>query len=327
MVLCDICRTREASILQRHSGLKLCRECFLRDIEFRVVKEIKKYNMISERDRVLLALSGGKDSFVLLDILSRNHDPSKLGGVTIIEGIKGYNREEDLERLKILARERGVELNIVRVKDLAGYTVDELVIGSREKGLKISPCTFCGLYRRRGINTVARELGYDKVATAHNLDDEVQTLIINILRGDEIRIVSIHPMRRNPSDLFIPRVKPLRKIYEYETALYAFIRGYKPQEIECPYISHMPSLRARIREILYKLEEEKPGILLKMLEEFDELYTRRVMESHIRLDTCKICGEPTNPGRSICKSCELLIRSGFLENKRSISTTSILVKK
>ncbi|MEZ0290061.1 MAG: TIGR00269 family protein [Sulfolobales archaeon] len=317
IVVCDVCRSREAVVFQKHTGLRLCRECFIRDVEKRVLNEIKRFKMFLDNERVLLALSGGKDSFVLLDILSKTHDTSKLGGVTVVEGIRGYNRIEDLEQLKNIARERGVELHIVHVKDLAGYSVDELVERSREKNLKISPCTFCGIYRRRGINRVARELGYDKVATAHNLDDEVQTLFINLLRGDENRIITLHPLRNNPSELLVPRVKPLRKIYEYETARYAYLKGYKPQEVECPYLSLTPSLRARIREILYVLEEERPGILLKILEEYDKLYEERALKTRVNLWTCEICGEPTNPGRKICKSCELLIRVGLIAINRS----------
>ena len=312
MVKCDRCGFREASIYQRHSGERLCRECFLEDVRNRVLREIKRWNMISPGDKVLLALSGGKDSFVLLDLLSEIHDPSKLGGVTVVEGIEGYNRLEDLERLKRIARDRGVDLHITSFRELSGYTLDEMVKRSDEAGLKISPCTFCGIYRRRGINYVARIHGYDKVATAHNLDDEAQTLLINILRGDIPRIVTLHPLRRNPSELFVHRVKPLRKIYEYETAIYAKIKSYTPQVVECPYLELRPSLRARIRDILYALEEIRPGTLLRLLEEFDELLIQEVSKTRVSLGVCRICGEPTSPGRDICKACELLIKTGLL---------------
>ncbi len=312
MSICDICGVREATIYQRHSGKKLCPVCFINDVMGRVSREIKRYNMFNSNDRILLALSGGKDSFVLLDIMSQIHDPSKLGGVTVIEGIEGYNRAEDIERLRIYARERSIDLHITSIKELSGYSLDEIVKKSFERNLKISPCTFCGLYRRRGINHVARLYGYDKVATAHNLDDEAQTIIINILRGDLIRLATIHPLRRNPSDLFIHKIKPLRKIYEYETAIYAKIKGYKPQIVECPYLDLMPSLRARIREILYLLEEERPGILMRILETFDDLFIDEVGKTSIRLGICRVCGEPTSPGRNICKVCELLLRIGLV---------------
>jgi len=313
--LCDTCGVREATIYQRHTGKKLCSECFIKSVKERIKKEIKKYNMINSRDRVLLALSGGKDSFVLLDVLSEIHDPSKLGGVTVIEGIESYNRAEDLEKLRKYALERGVELHTTSIKELSGYSLDEVVKKSFEKGLKISPCTFCGIFRRRGINHIARLYGYDKVATAHNLDDEAQTVIINILRGDINRTMSIHPMRKNPSELFVQRVKPLRKIYEYETAIYAKIKGYRPQVVECPYLNLMPSLRARVREILYLLEEERPGILLRLLETFDEIFAEETIRSSIKLGVCRICGEPTSPGRDICKACELLLRVGLLRSQ------------
>ncbi len=309
-----MCRLREATVYQRHTGKKLCSECFIKNVRERIEREIKRYKMINSNERILLALSGGKDSFVLLDVLSELHDPSKLGGVTVIEGIEGYNRAEDLERLKKYALERGVELHVTSIKELTGYSLDEIVKKSLEKNLKVSPCTFCGIFRRRGINYIARLYGYDKVATAHNLDDEVQTIIINILRGDMNRIITIHPMRRNPSELFVQRVKPLRKIYEYETAIYAKIRGYTPQVAECPYLNLMPSLRARVRDILYLLEEERPGTLLRIIETFDEIFTEETIKSSIRLGVCRICGEPTSPGRDICKACELLLKTRLLSS-------------
>lgn len=317
MPLCDVCRAREAVVYQRHTGRRLCRECFIEDIVERVRREVSRYSMFSERDRVLLAVSGGKDSFVLLDVMTRIHDVSRLGAVTVVEGIRGYNREEDIERLRRHARAHGIDLLVVTVRELSGYTIDELVERSFSRGLKISPCTFCGIYRRRGVNQVARSLGYDKVATAHNLDDEVQTLVINILRGDETRLSMIHPLRPRASERFVPRVKPLRKIYEYETARYAYLRGFSPQTLECPYLELAPSLRSRVRDILYKLEEERPGALLSILEEYDRLYENIARESSMRLSTCVLCGEPTSPGRSLCKACELLVKTGLVDIDRS----------
>ncbi|NAZ13272.1 MAG: TIGR00269 family protein [Desulfurococcales archaeon] len=318
MVKCDICGLREAVVYQRHTGRRLCKECFFKDVLERVLNEVKRYEMFKDNDKIMLAVSGGKDSYVLMNIMTQIHDPSKLGAVTIVEGIKGYNRVEDLDQLRAYAKDHGIDIVVVSVKELSGYTVDEMVENSIGKGLKISPCTFCGIYRRRGINLVARSLGYDKVATAHNLDDEVQTLVINMLRGDEARLIMLHPKRRRFSELFVPKIKPLRKIYEYETARYAYLKGYKPQIYECPYLNMMPSLRSKIRDVLYRLEEERPGSLLKLLEEYDKLFEKEVEEREVKLNTCIICGEPTSPGRRVCKACELLIKTGLLRYEEKI---------
>ncbi len=309
MPKCDICRARDAAVLQAHTGLRLCKACFFSDIVARTAREIFRYNMIRYGDKVLIGVSGGKDSFVLLNILSQIYEPSKLGGVTVIEGIEGYNRAEHIDEIRRAVRERGVEIHIVSIKDLWGASVDDMVRLSIEKGQRISPCTYCGIHRRKSINLVARELGYDKVATAHNLDDEAQTIIINILRGDTARLYMNHPLRPKGSELFIDRIKPLRKIYEWETAKYAYLAGYRPQEVECPYLELFPSLRVRVRDMIYRIEASRPGSMLRLLEWFDRVFdpSRLRASESIKLSTCIICGEPTSPGRTLCKSCELQI--------------------
>ena len=311
MPRCNICGARDAVVYQAHTGLRLCRVCFSSDIVARASKEIFRYKMIRYGDRILVGVSGGKDSFVLLDILSQIYEPSKLGGVTVVEGIEGYNKAEHINEIKRIAGERGVELHVVSIKELWGASVDEMVRMSIEKGQRISPCTYCGIHRRKSINLVARELGYNKVATAHNLDDEAQTIIINILRGDIARLYMNHPLRPRGSELFINRIKPLRKIYEWETAKYAYLAGYKPQETECPYLELFPTLRVRVRDMIYRVEASKPGSMLRLLEWFDNTFdpSRLGSAESPRLGTCSICGEPTSPGRSLCKSCELQIGS------------------
>jgi len=311
--LCDVCGVREAEVYQPHTGRKLCRQCFINDILRRVEDEIKRYHLIEPGDKVLLAVSGGKDSFVLLDTLSQLHDPSKLIGLSIVEGVEGYNRREDVERLRKYAAQRGVEVVVTSFKEFIGYSLDEIVAKAWKKGLKVSPCTFCGALRRRIINTYARMLGADKTATAHTLDDEAQTAVMNVLRGDPDRLVRQHPRAPRLSDKFVQRVKPLRRIYEWEAAMYAYFKGFRFQEAECPYINLSPTLRARIREHLMGIEAENPGSLLRILDTID-----RVVEANLEeyrrlppLPLCEKCGEPTAPGRRLCKTCELLEKIGI----------------
>lgn len=103
----------------------------------------------------------------------------------------------------------------------------------------------------------------------------------------------------------------MRKVYEYETTIYAYIKGFRLQDIECPYIELRPTLRAKVRELLEYMEWSYPGITMKILEFFDDIlqplvetYNRRT----ISLPLCELCGEPTSPGRRICKLCELIDR-------------------
>lgn len=312
-VVCSACGVRRAAIYQRHSGLKLCRECLYRDVEARVLNQINKYSMILPGDRVLLGLSGGKDSFVLLNILAKLHSPSKLVGLMIEEGIHGYSRDEVFEYVEMLCRDVGVECIRTSLKKELGYGVDDYMKYQLSSGgsYVASACTYCGIARRRILNSYARMLGLDKVATGHNLDDEVQTYVVNILRGDFIRLVQLHPLSSVHSTKLVKRVKPLRMVYEYETAALAYMMGYRFQEVECPYISARPTLRVKIREMLASLEIWRPGIQLKF-QEFIDAVLEGVIGSgvfkSIELPHCIQCGEPTSPNRSLCKFCELVDR-------------------
>lgn len=300
-----------AKIYLPHMGVGLCDKCFIDNITQRVKNEITKFGMISPNDTILMGISGGKDSYVLLDVLSKLHDPSRLIALTIVEGIEGYNRAEEIEFVKKSARERGVEHLVVSIESIVGYSLSSLVRLSVERKLNISACTYCGILRRRIINEYARQVGASKTATAHNLDDEVQTLFINIFRGDASRILRQHPLNPVPSPKLVKRIKPLRKIYEWEAASYAYYTGYRFQEEECPYIINQPTIRARIRRWMVMLEKEKPGILLDVLVKVDELVSRHFQglgKIDVRLNECKMCGEPTSPSREFCKICELLLK-------------------
>ena len=304
---------KEAVVFQRHTGRALCRECFINDVVSRVRNEVNRFSMFGAKDNVLVGVSGGKDSYVLVDVLFKIHDPGRMGFVLIEEGIPDYGRLEQAGWVKELAKDSGVDLYVISFKEYVGYSLKELVDLSRRRGLKVSPCTYCGITRRRIMNQLARELGFRRVLTAHTLDDEAQTVLMNILRGDLLRLVQGHPAGPLLSPLFVRRVKPLRKVYEVEVATYAYLKGFVFQERECPYIQEMPSLRAQLRKYLYRLEMEAPGSLLRFLERVDELVHGLIPKysSLPELPRCVRCGEPTAYGRKYCKLCELLMELGI----------------
>ncbi|PMP89845.1 MAG: TIGR00269 family protein [Caldisphaera sp.] len=311
--LCEECGIRQAEIYQSHSNRKLCRECFIEDISKRVINEIKKWNMIGSNDTILMALSGGKDGYVLLDVLSRNYKSNKLVGLNIIEGIHGYNKEEDAKYLANTAKEMGIDIIITSVKDYIGYSMDEIVKKSFDAKTRLTPCTYCGLIRRRIMNYFAREIGATKLATAHNLDDESQTAVVNLLKGDISSLLKQHPNTKIvEDDMLVHRIKPLRKIYEWETATYSFLKGFHLQETECPYINMAPTLRAKVRKELYNYEKENPGVLLKFMDTLDEILEMfNTKNTLTKLSRCIKCGEPTAIGRKYCKLCELLSNIGI----------------
>ncbi|ADL18755.1 hypothetical protein ASAC_0348 [Acidilobus saccharovorans 345-15] len=307
--LCSRCGLRQAEVYQPQSGESLCRECFFEDITARVKREVERWNMIEPGDVILLALSGGKDGYTLLDVMSRIYKSDRLIGLNIIEGIHGYNKEEDARYLVMTAKEFGIDVIVTSIKEYTGLSVDEIMYKAKERSTRVSACTYCGIARRRIMNYYARELGANKLATAHNLDDESQTAVINILRGDFESLLRQHPLAELVRDpMLVRRIKPLRKIYEWETATFTFLKGYHIQETECPYIYQLPTLRAKVRRELYRYESEHPGALLRFIESLDRMLEPIAAGIKPRSDLgrCVRCGEPTPSGKALCKLCELL---------------------
>jgi len=312
-VTCNECGVNPAIFLQRHTGKALCLECLRKDLINRVIAEITRNNMFEKDDRLLLALSGGKDSYVLLDIITRIHNPKNIGVITIIEGIPRYNRASNISWILEKTRELGIELHVIPFRSYVGYTLEELVLRAQELRVNVSPCTFCGILRRKIMNHYALTYGYDCVLTAHNLDDEVQTILADLMRGDLARFIQLHPLSKPLSKYFVRRVKPLRRIYEYEITAYAYATGFKFQEIDCPYITHAPTLRAKLREYFHKIEGRQPGTLLRVLDWYDKtvktlLDNKTLTYPSKELPQCPLCGSPMAFGRKYCMLCELLLK-------------------
>lgn len=292
-----------------HSGLAFCIKCFKRSVEDRVRKVINKFELFTSGDRVLAAVSGGKDSAVLLRMLVKIE--SRWGveilALTVDEGVEGY-RSEGIRRASELAEGLRVPHYVTTFKEEYGYTLEEAYSMALKRGSRLHACTLCGVLRRRLINQKARELGATKVATGHNLDDEAQTALINILRGNITRLarLGVKPLRQWEG--FVPRVKPLRYIPEREIALYAYLFGAELYEGECKFIEG--SMRHEVRWMLNRLDSVHPGIKYAIVSTADRL--ARLVEDKVRgeVRACKHCGEPT--GRGLCRACEILEDLGVL---------------
>ncbi|MBS7638878.1 MAG: TIGR00269 family protein [Candidatus Bathyarchaeia archaeon] len=305
MVKCTICGVREAFFARLYSGERLCVKCFIESIENKVRATIAKHKMFEFNDRIAVAVSGGKDSLSLLHILARierDFPRASLCAITVDEGIEGY-RDEAVEIASENCRGLGVEHHILSFKDLYGYSLDEIVERIRRCRSGLTPCSYCGVLRRRAINLLARKIGATKIATAHNLDDEIQTFILNIVHGDPLRVARTGPTFDEEEPGLIPRVKPLCEVLEKEITLYAYLRGIRFQENPCPYAGE--ALRNDVRNMLNRLEEKHPGTkytVYRSAERIREMIRGSI--PRITLNQCRICGEPTVG--EICQVCQLL---------------------
>jgi uncharacterized protein (TIGR00269 family) len=255
--------------------------------------------MVDKGDTIAVGLSGGKDSSVLLHILHklfRQRPDITLIAISIDEGIKGY-RQETLEYAKELAQSLGVDLIIASFKTEYGESLDEIVSKGGEKG----PCSYCGALRKHILNKTAREAGATRLAVGHNLDDESQTVMMNLLRGDVERLVRMVPGCVQPG--LILRSKPLRDIPEREVALYALLNHIPVDFSECPYA--YSAIRGEVRDMLNDFEVNHPGTKYAVLRSLDRLAEPlRHTFPQITLNQCLKCGEPT--AGEICQSCKLL---------------------
>jgi uncharacterized protein (TIGR00269 family) len=302
---------RRAVYFRKYEGVLLCRECFIRSIESKVKRTIRKHGMVRKGDTVALAMSGGKDSSTAAYLIHKVFGswPSvKLIAISIDEGVKPY-RTESIRRARAFAEDLGIPHHTFSFREEFGKTTDQVAREIRNADPAIKElCTYCGVGRRYLLNKKARELGATRLCMGHNLDDEVQAAMLNYIRGDLARAgrmeaVTSWSTRKRGGRLFIPRIKPLREIPERESALYAYLRGFEVLEAHCP---HAGGIRFEVRDFINRLELKYPGTKFGILETFDRLnpcIKRIAAREEGEIRKCRRCGEPS--AREVCKACEL----------------------
>lgn len=261
----------------------------------RINNLIHDYNLINEHEMIAVALSGGKDSVLTLYALKnyQNYLDFDLVAISVDEGIEGY-RQHGIDAAIDNAEKLDIELIQKSFKTEEGFSLDDIYSGFK------SACIPCGVFRRNILNKTAYELGADKIATGHNLDDEIQSFLMSFARGDLIKFSKFGPQLDVIHPKLIPRIKPLWNTPEKEVGTWAILNDINIHLDECPY-SHL-SLRAKIKEFLNNNEDKYPGIKNNIMESFQKILT---FESDIpsNLNECRLCCEPTSS--DICKACEL----------------------
>jgi len=305
MPCCTKCQKEESLYYRAYSGEYLCKKCFLRSIESKAAKTISKYSMIEYGDKVAVGVSGGKDSLSLLYVLKMLFDQhpnngNELVAVTIDEGIKGY-RDESLQIVKDFCAQLNIESKVLSYQSLFGIDMDQAMV--QRSSQKISSCSMCGTFRRRAIDIAAETVEADIVATAHNMDDQLQTFMINLLAGDVERIGWIYPEPVQYTQTGIKKVKPFVEIYEYEIAFYALQRDIPFQSEECPYMNE--SIRTDLREFFNRLERDHPGIKYNAYRSMTKI--SKVLRSSMPPSQTKKCSRCARVSTGdICSVCRTL---------------------
>lgn len=296
MADCFYCRQAAVII----AGRALCRKHFIRHFEEKVKRTIRRFGLFGRTDKLAVASSGGKDSTTILYILKKlGYDVEALA---INEGIHGY-RDGTIEDLKRFCTANGIRLNIVSYRDYFGFTLDELLAKKA-----FQPCMACGILRRYLLNRASRD--YDYLVTGHNLDDEAQTITMNMIKSNTHLLARLGPKTGQISSrIFTPRVKPLYLCSEKEVAAYAFLQGFEIKFTECPNAAG--SFRASVRDMLNGLEAMHPGSKLGIVHSFLKMMPAlKGLPVGKELSCCRECGEPA--GRELCSACAIV--SSKLEN-------------
>jgi len=309
---CDVCG-KDAVVEQAYSGRILCGYHLEKSIRKKVAKELRKQLHLNKEKptTVFVAISGGKDSAVLLtllvELIGMRRDVRIVAGC-VDEGIDGY-RPPSMQCAIDLCETLGVEFISTSYENLEFHQMDEVVkrlpvISESKDGVSMMPCSYCGVFRRQGINALAQQVGADVVALGHNLDDMAQTVLMNMTNGDIDRTLRLAPHTDSPVDGLPPRIVPLRWIPEQEIHLLAMHKELPLHHEECPYAQG--ALRWRYRDIVAQLEQDVPGTrhsLVRMSDNIKQVARQETPPVQSHPTKCERCGSPTSG--STCKACDM----------------------
>ena len=289
---CTRCRKPAQVGLRAHNSA-FCKPCYRFFFRRRVLRAIEKERMFDRNERVLVAVSGGKDSLALWEVLVA--EGFRTVGFHLALGIGEYS-QRSLERCRSFAQERGLDL---RVHELAseGLGVPEMMQATHRPA-----CAACGTAKRHYFDSAALEFQCQVIATGHNLDDEAARLLGNVLHWQVDHLARQRPVIEPTHPKFVRKVKPLFLTTEYETASYAFLEGLEYVVEECPNAAGATQLQ--YKSLLDTLEATSPGSKMSFVKEFlvrgAEAFRKEVPAAP---NTCEGCGMPSYA--DLCSFCAL----------------------
>jgi uncharacterized protein (TIGR00269 family) len=328
---CVRCKKNRPVMERVHSGEKVCKACFLNEIEDRVRRTMSRCKMVEPGDKVAFAVSGGKDSTVLLRAVTSVYrqllaQQARKGNapvaITIDEGIANY-RDESLRIAAATCKELGIEQVVFSFKKEFGISLDEMVVtasgpaftssmqegqpgGQLKNASKVvgKPCSICGVLRRRVLNDVAAGLHATKLVTGHNLNDEAETFLINLFKGDVNRMGRAASVAlEDDASPFVKKIKPLQDLVQQDIVLYLYYIGGEFQESPCPHVRENV-FRAEAQGIINRLEGGHPGTLFNIKKFMDVVFPLLAAPVEpAAISVCPRCGAPKSKALDQCMAC------------------------
>ncbi len=304
---CTKCKTKAVIKIPRHHAA-FCKGCFGGFVHDQVARAIKSQRMFGKDDRILVAVSGGKDSLALWDILLKLG--YKADGFYVNLGIGGYSeRSYTMVRrfTDSVAAVRGAALHIHTVEQEEGAGIKELA-----RVVHRPTCSTCGTIKRYQFNRAAVDRDYDVMATGHNLDDEAARLLGNVLHWQEEYLDKQGPTLPASVEGFAKKVKPLYRLSERELAAYCVLNKIEYIVDECPMAQGARTLL--YKEVLNRLETESPGTKQYFYWGFLEKQSKKhsspatmTERDQFLLHACANCSQPTTA--EVCSYCKLMARA------------------
>ena len=302
--LCEICHARKALLRRPKDQRRICKLCFFHAFETEIHNTIVSNNLFHRGERVAIGASGGKDSTVLAYVLKLLNERYDYGiDITLLsvdEGIVGY-RDDSLATVKRNQQQYNLPLEIVSFKELYNnWTMDDIVavVGVRHS------CTYCGIFRRQSLDRGAQRLGISHVVTGHNADDMAETVLMNILRGDVMRLAKSTAIITQSGGSPIKRSKPFKYTYQKEIVLYAHYKKLDYFSTECTYAPE--AFRGTARELIKQLEAVRPSCIIDIIHSGEDLAVRVAAATATATTTTKVITQSTEVDGNRCERCNYM---------------------
>ncbi len=274
---------------------------FVENFEKKIKSTIEEYDLISEKGKIIVACSGGKDSTTILYLLKKfGYNVEAL----MIDLLIGKWSDENLENVKKFCKENKIKLHVVNMRDEFGCSICYIRSGIQKK-IKLNNCAICGVIKRWLLNKKSRELGATKLATGHNLDDEAETFLMNFFKGNPKLSIGLGPKTGIiNNEKFVRRIKPLYFCTNDEVKEYSKKMNFPVLYDPCP--CSKKAFRGDVRKLISELEKQNPKIKINIVKNYLKTIAilRKDYKSDKKLKYCKTCGEPSR--NDICKRCELI---------------------
>ncbi len=303
MAKCGRCG-KKAEILLPYGPHRLCRAHFIEFFERRAKRTISRHKLIRRGEKIAVGLSGGKDSSTTLFLLNKFFSKSnEIIAIMLDEGIPKY-RDKALKIAEENCRKWKIKYVKKTFRKEFGITMMQIMKKIAKDGSLGSTCSFCGVLRRYLLNKTAKQLKCAKIATGHNLDDEAQSIVMNIFDNDPKRLARLGAIAGiGETAEFVPRIKPLYETPEKDIVAYASFNGIKSYSEECcPF--KWQAKRNLFRSELDKFEEKSPGTKYKILSFFRNI--KPLLEKKAKnekLHKCARCRGITSERNKYCMVC------------------------